>query len=159
MLTINHADTASVSIGKTGKSVTVDFAKMPEASLSYIFEYGYRQILNDARASAKDEAEAVALVEKRLANLMSGTLRASPVREGNPVKRRAMELAEAKVKVNPAFIAWAQKAGIKTTSKDAVKKMRELAAAAIAVEGNQFVERAKADVAAAKELGDIEIEL
>lgn len=148
-ITITNAP-ESISLKALDKTLNIDFAKMPEASLNHVFAYGIRQILNDAMASAKTDAEREAAANKRLDNLMTGTLRASPVREGNPVRRRALELAYAKVVVHPAFIAWAQKAGIKVTHKDAVKAAREQAAKWVAVEGNKFMVQAAKDVEEAK---------
>ena len=71
----------SVGIGKTGQSVVVKWDDLPELSKRHVLDYGIRQILNDARASAKTDDEAVSMVEKRLENLLSGTLRASAIRE------------------------------------------------------------------------------
>lgn len=155
---IQASDDQTISIGKTGKSVSLKLSQLPQASVEHIFAYGLRQILNDARASAKNDAEAVTFTEKRLANLLSGTLRASPVREGDPIKARAMDLALAKVNAAPAFIAWLQSASLKKSDKVAVAKARELAKKAIEVEGNAFVTQAKIDVEGSKGL-EIEIEI
>jgi galactose-1-phosphate uridylyltransferase len=114
-------------------------------------------------ASAKTDAEAEGAAQKRLDNLMNGTLRASPVREGNPVRARAMELALEAVMKHSAFIAMCQKAGIKTSHKDAVKKAREQAAKWVAVDGNKFTALAEKQVADAKanaaEVGELDITL
>ena len=150
---------SSINIGKTGKSVTVDYAKMPQASLDHVFAYGIRQILNDARASAKTEAEAEAMTAKRLDNLMSGTLRASPVREGNPVRARALELAIAKVVRSPKFIAWAQAEGVKVSDKRAQAAARDNAKRLIEVEGNPFMAQAEKDVAEAAKINVDDLDL
>lgn len=157
-ITINSAP-SSINLKKIGKTVTVDFEKMPQASLDHIFAYGIRQILNDAMASAKTEAEGEASANKRLDNLMSGTLRASPTREGNPVRKRALELAEGKLVKHPAFIAWAQANGYKVTSKEAAKELRRQATVNIDREGNNFMVQAAKDVAEAAKLEVDDIEL
>lgn len=158
-ITINTVP-ATINLKKIGKAVAVDFSKMPQASLDHVFAYGIRQILNDAMASAKTEAEGEASANKRLDNLMSGTLRASPVREGNPVRARAMELALAKFVKHPAFIAWLAKNSLKVSSKDAVKEARRQATLWIDKPGNQFIAQAEKDVAASKEIAvdDLEVD-
>lgn len=157
-ITITNAPTV-ISLKALGKDVAIDFAKMPEASLNHVFAYGIRQILNDAMASAKTDAEREAGAAKRLDNLMNGTLRASPIREGNPVRARAMELAIAKVVKHPKFIEWCQKSGIKVSHKDAVKAAREQAKKWVDVEGNKFMAQAEKDVAEAKTLNADDLDL
>lgn len=125
---------------------------LPEASLRKIFEYGAQRIMNDSTASGKDDAERLSLANKRWDNLKAGVIRATGVRTGDPVKRRALELAEAKVKMAPKFVAWLAEAGLKMGDKVAVAKVRELAEKQVAVEGNPFIARAKIDVEAAKGL-------
>ena len=159
MITIETTDVVTVQLPKAQKPLDVPVADLSPTVLAHIFSYGLRQILNDAMASGKTEAEKQALAEKRLANLVSGTLRASPIREGNPVRRRAIELASAAVVANPTFIAWAAKASLKVTSKDAVAKARAIAVEAVDKPGNKFTAQAELDVAAAKAIGEIEIEL
>lgn len=157
MITINNAPNA-ISLKKIGKELSIDFTKMPQASLEHVFAYGIRQILNDAMASAKTDAEAEAGARKRLDNLMSGTLRASPVREGNPVRQRAMELALAKVIKHPKFVEWCQKSGIKVSHKDAIAEARRQAKVAVDKPDNAFMAQAAKDVEASQGL-DIDIEL
>lgn len=161
----------SIDLKKIGQSLGIDFNAMPAESKLHVVEYGIRQILNDAMAQVKpavkggdltdvQKGEALAFATKRLDNLMSGTLRASPVREGNPVRARAMELAMDKIIKHPSFIAWCQKAGIKVTHKDAVKELRRQAKVNVDRDGNSFIVQAEKDVAAAKATGaDIELDL
>lgn len=126
-----------------------------------VFEYGLQRILNDACAGAKNDDEALSLAKKRWDNLVAGVVRASPIREGNPVRKRAMELATAAITRNAAFLAAIGKAGLKVTSKEAVAKAKELAEKKIAEPGNPFIAQAEADVAAAKGLviEDLDIEV
>lgn len=155
---INNAP-ATISLKAIEKSVSIDWAKMPQESLEHVFAYGIRQILNDAMAPKGTAGEKEGMAAKRLANLMSGTLRASPVREGNPVRARAMELALAKFVKHPKFIEWCQKAGIKVSHKDAVKEARRQATLWIDKEGNQFVAQAEKDVAASKGISTDDLEV
>lgn len=153
----------SVPANFTAKVRGQDFPVLPQTisaiGLAKIFEYGLQRIFNDAAASAKTDAEAVELANKRLDNLTAGIIRAAGVRQGDPVKRRALELAESAVKANANFQAWVAKTGLKISDKAVVAKLRELAANAVAVEGNQFTAQAKIDVEAAKGLGGIELDL
>lgn len=149
----------NVSLMKIGKALDVDIAKLPQVSLSHIFDYGLRQILNDAMASAKTESEALASANKRLDNLLAGTLRASAIRQGDPIKRRAAELAEASVRKNQKFQAWLAANKLKSADKDAKAMIASQVAKAIAPEGNAFVKQATLDVEAAKGIGEIELEL
>lgn len=160
MITIETADTVSVSLPKGQSSVDVNVAKLPASSLSHIFAYGLRQILNDAMASGDKSkpAECLALAQKRLDNLIAGNLRASPSRESDPIKARAIVLASSIIRAKPAFLAWMAKSSLKQSDNEVAKKVRELADAAIAKEGNPFLAQAKIDVEAAKAL-DIEIEI
>lgn len=152
--------TTQIPLIKIGQTLTVDESKLPQASQDFIWQYGLRQILNDAMASAKagkdsnDEAKdsARALAEKRLANLMSGTFRASPIREGDPVRKRALELASHAIAKDAKFRAWLTDGGLKASDKEAVAKLRELATAAIGRDGNRFTAQAEIDVAAVKAL-------
>lgn len=138
-----------------------DIQSLPVASLRKIFEYGLQRISNDSAASAKTDEEAVQLATKRWDNLRNGVIRAAGHRNGDPVKRRAMELAEAKVATAPKFIAWLAEAKLKASDKDAIAKRRELAEKQIAVDGNPFTAQAKKDVEAAKGLSieDLDIEV
>lgn len=137
-----------------------DLRSLPEASLRKIFEYGAQRIMNDSTASGKTDDERLALAQKRWDNLKGGIIRATGARTGDPVKRRALELAEARVKAAPKFIAWLAEAKLKMGDKEAVAKVRELAEKQISVEGNPFIAQAKIDVEAAKSLSidDLDIE-
>lgn len=125
---------------------------LPTQSLRKIVEYGLQRIFNDSTASGKDDAERLSLANKRLDNLKSGVIRATGVRTGDPVKRRALELAEARIRVAPKFVAWLQEAKLKLSDKAAVAKMRELAEKQVGAEGNPFIAQARIDVEAAKGL-------
>lgn len=150
-LTIQTVPTV-VELPKAQSRIGVDPVDWPQHTLDHIFAYGLRQILNDAMASAKSADEAYGMAQKRLDNLIAGTLRAAPNRTGDPVARRAKELAEAAIRVNAAFTAWLGKNGLKPSSKEAKAKLAALVADAVAKPGNKFVEQAKIDVAKAKEL-------
>ena len=96
----------NISIAKAGESVTVDFDALPEVSQKYIIEYGLRQSLNDATASLKRDdyetdddfkAAALAVANKKLDGILSGELRQSAGRIGDPVEAEYMRLAVAAI--------------------------------------------------------------
>jgi hypothetical protein len=141
----------------------VDFPFNPqewtEAGVVKALEYGFQRIMNDSAASAKTDEEAVSLAKKRLDNLSQGIIRAAGSRIGDPVKRRALELAEARIKVAPKFVAWLGEAKLKASDKAAIAKLRELAEKQVSVEGNPFTAQAKIDVESAKGLTIDELDI
>ena len=56
-------------------TLSVDESRFTPAVRDYIWNYGLRQVLNDACAPHKDRADKIAAAELRLANLYEGTLR------------------------------------------------------------------------------------
>ena len=54
--------------------VPVDLSKFPVATLVYVFAYGLRQVLNDAKAGENVPENAKAKMEKRLAKLLAGEM-------------------------------------------------------------------------------------
>jgi len=125
---------------------------LPRASLVKIAEYGLQRIFNDSAASAKTDAEALQLAAKRLDNLRNGVIRASGTRSGNPIMRRALELAEIAVKSDPRFAAWLKAKGLKASDKDALKQLRAQCEKQVAIEGNDFIAQARIDVESSKGL-------
>lgn len=96
----------TITIAKAAKNVVVDFDALPDVSKAYIIEYGLRQSLNDATASLKrDEYKtdgefqdaALAVAEKKLAGILSGELRQSVGRIGDPIEAEYMRLAIAAI--------------------------------------------------------------
>lgn len=69
----------------------------PVDSLAKVFQYGLQQLMNDAAASAETDAEAIELATKRANNLRDGILRASAIREGDPIRAEAIRIATAKI--------------------------------------------------------------
>lgn len=132
-----------------------DIQSWPKQSLAKVLEYGLQRIFNDSAASAKSDAEAVELAGKRLDNLRAGIIRASGTRIGDPVKRRAMELAVAAVQRAPKFQAWLAEAKLKASDKDAIKRRNELAAQHV----EAYMAQAKIDVEAAQALPVLELEI
>lgn len=145
------------SIKKANASFEVPFESYSDAVRAAILEAGLGRILNDLVAGAKTEAESFAAVQKKLDAWARGEVRSAVTREHDPIRKRALELAEAAITRSKAFVAACQKAGVKVTHKDAQAKARELAKAQIAVEGNAFMAQAKIDVEAAKGLGDLDL--
>ena len=82
-------------IRKIDQTFPVDWDELPAESQAYVIAYGLKQSLSDSAAGAKTQAEAEALVHKRLDGLKAGTvgLRAAgePV---DPVAKEALSLAK-----------------------------------------------------------------
>ena len=82
------------------KNVTVTITGVdswPVATQQRVYEYGLRQILADAAAPAKTDAERFAFIEKRAANLQAGLLRSITTRESDPVRAEAVRMAMATI--------------------------------------------------------------
>ena len=92
----------TITIGKTGHSLNVDWDDIPANSQDYAIQYGLRQSLNDAAASFKkadydDESEFKDAVnhaaDSRLAKLYEGTPPRAGSRTTDPVTKRMKLLA------------------------------------------------------------------
>ena len=150
-ITVNMPDAFIAKVAKRDFAVG-DVADWPQVSKDKVFAYGLQRIFNDAGAGGKSADESVALATKRLTNLQGGVLRASPVREGDPVKREAFKLATAKV-----FDA----------IKSAGKKLAEYKTSEIRTLAERYLEKfpntfeiARANVELASEMSvDIDIDL
>lgn len=86
-----------VSIART-HTVDVDESRFTDAVREYIFNYGLKQILNDAGSSGENPDEKLEMANKKLAAMYDGTVRTSGAREGDPVKAEANRLAADMVK-------------------------------------------------------------
>lgn len=122
-----------VALGKIGHSVTVKTERFSDEVITHIFNYGLKQMLNDAAASGKTDDEKVGLFTKKLEAMYEGTLRAA--RESDPIAAEARRIAA----------DWLKRKGVKP-SDDGYKAALAKASAddkvrALAV---QNVERAKA---------------
>jgi len=126
-------------IGKAGM-MEINLAKMPEASLTYIFNYGLKQVLADAHSAAKTGDEAKALSEKKLEALYEGTLRASSGRTSDPVLAEAKRLAKAAIE-----------AGLKAKGKKLKDVEVKAVADAVAKLAPQYMDKAREIVAKAQE--------
>lgn len=118
-----------VNVGK-GIERDVNTSTLPEAALNHAIMIGLRNILMDSHASiTADEypnaylrkAAAEAMVDKKLAALLSGEVRVQSTREGDPVRAEALRMATAMV------TAKIRKAGKKVSDYEA-KAIREAAA-------------------------------
>jgi hypothetical protein len=162
MQTITVPETATVSVRKGARTIS-GIRDWPLASLEKVLQYGFQQLANDAAAPAKKtwtkgqtpteaqtkayDAEVDALVDKRIANLAAGIMRASSVRIGDPVAAEALRIATARVN-----------AALKKASREATAaEVRKLAVELIA-KRPEITDVAKANVAAASGL-DIEVDL
>ena len=143
----------------SGKTYDVDYDALPEVSRAHIIEYGLKQYLRDAAASAKTPDEAHGLISKRVDNLKAGVLRASVTREGDPIRARAMQLVLAALKRSPKVQAHLTQHGYKPTDREAIAFVREIAEKQLSVPGNKWTAQATIDVAAAKALAEVEIDI
>lgn len=91
----------TINVGKS-INIEVDFTSMPQAALDHILYIGARNILMDSHASITAEeypngdqrqAAAGAMVQKKLDALMSGIVRVSSSREGDPIRAEALRMA------------------------------------------------------------------
>lgn len=144
-----------VNVGK-GIELAIDHTALPETALNHAIMIGLRNILMDSHASiTADEypdetarkAAAQAMVDKKLAALMSGEVRVASTREGDPVRAEALRMATDIVKGK------IRKAGKKVADYKA-KAIREAAAKLVTPE---LLAKAKARVDETKsvETGDL----
>lgn len=99
--------TLTIALGSAG-SVDVQPDKFTDQVRDYIFEYGLKQMLNDAHASitakthpkeAERASAKVAMAEKKLASLLAGQVaQARASAERDPVGAEVRRMAEAEVK-------------------------------------------------------------
>lgn len=91
--TIEIDEAYSIPLGRAGKygQLDVNTSKLPAMVHLYLYEYGLRQVLNDAMATKTDDdgnaltvEEIVAKAQKRLQNLYDGTLRARSAGDAEP---------------------------------------------------------------------------
>ena len=66
----------NIAINKASTSIKVEFDDLPDHVQQFVVEYGLRQILNDCHSGEKDPELAMALVEKKLAAMMAGEIKA-----------------------------------------------------------------------------------
>jgi hypothetical protein len=139
-----------VNIGKNIE-IEVDFTAMPKAALDHILYIGARNILMDSHASITRESNpddlteaATAMAEKKLAALMSGEVRVSGSREGDPVRAEALRSATA------VIVAALKKAGkIKKVADVDAKLLREKAGELVASKP-EFMAKARETIEARK---------
>lgn len=93
MITINNA-AREVTIAKL-HTLQVDVAQFNDDVLTYLFNYGLKQVLNDAGSAGKSADEKLAMAETKLAALYNGELRKA--REAgepaDPVGKEAFRIA------------------------------------------------------------------
>lgn len=86
-------------------TLEIDNTRFSDAVNTYIYEYGLRQVINDAMAEKKDEDgkplpndQIVAKAQKRLDNLYAGTLRQRGDAEpADPIEAELYRLAKAAI--------------------------------------------------------------
>lgn len=90
-----------VNVGKSIE-LDIDHTALPEAALAHVIMIGLRNVLMDSHASITTEeypdadardAAARAMVAKKLDALMSGVVRVSSSREGDPIRAEANRMA------------------------------------------------------------------
>lgn len=149
----------TVALGKLGINREINAHKFSPAVHDHVYLYGLRQIVNDAMASGKTADEKVKLADQRIANLLSGTLRASPNRVGDPVMAEALSIATARVEAAIRKAAAAGKCPKLADWKSA--DVRKRAVALIEKDGSIMVAAALAAEAKANvdiDLDDIDLD-
>ncbi len=141
-----------VNVGKSIE-LDIDHEALPANALNHAIMIGLRNILMDSHASitaeeypdaGEREAAARAMVDKKLATLMSGEVRVSTSREGDPVRAEALRSATA------VIVAALKKAGtIKKVGDIDAKLLREKAGELI-VKKPEFMEKAREAIEARK---------
>lgn len=146
--------TMLVNVGK-GIELDVNANALPANALEHVVKIGLRNILMDVHAGESDPKAAREKAERKLAALMSGEVRVTGTREGDPVRAEAMRIATDMVK------AAIRKAGKKLADYEA-SAIREKAKEVLDSEkhGPEIMARAKANVAAKRELAeDLDIDV
>lgn len=151
--------TFNIALGsKVPGGIMVDLDMANEPAIAYLVEYGLKQSLNDAIAAIKVtdadySPEATrAIVEKRLAAIMTGTVRQAGTREASdPVGAEAKKLARAAFNAKPeqtrkaAMTAFRQ-AGITGDDKTVIAAIVDKMAPAFRAEAEKIIEARKAAV-------------
>lgn len=151
---MNVPATITTTVAKS--SFTADGIDALDPSvLSYIFEYGLRQILNDAGSQFKTPEDKIAAAVKKLETLRSGVIRMKTTRESDPIKAEAIRIATEMVEA-------AIKAAAVTGKCPALKEWK---ASDVRVRVNALItanpairETAESNVAAKQAIGAIEID-
>jgi hypothetical protein len=102
---MNIPDNITIPLGRQSVygTLEVPVGKFPPHVLDYVFNYGLRQVLNDAMADKKDDdgnplsADLIrAKAEKRLDNMLAGNLRISreSAEPADPIEAEAHKLAK-----------------------------------------------------------------
>lgn len=112
----------TINLHKIGQTIDVDYDAFTPEVKDFVINYGLTQILNDSMSGVKvgrgaeatddQKAEGRGLVEKRLTALTEGKLRqrvASAKTPADPVAKRALEIAVAKVRASKPFKDWVEK--------------------------------------------------
>lgn len=119
--------TITVPLGRAAKygQLAVECDRLPAHVLVYAFEYGVRQVLNDAMAEKKDEDgnelpvdQIVAKAQKRLDNMYAGELRSrrESAEPADPVEAEAWKMA--KVEMTALYKKQPQWAQVPKGTKD-----------------------------------------
>lgn len=83
-----------ISIAKTHE-IVVNTERFSDHVRQYIFDYGLKQVLNDAGSTGKNADEKLAMANKKLDALYAGEVRQA--RESDPVRAEARNMAKAAV--------------------------------------------------------------
>lgn len=122
-----------INIGKTGTVIDMTDDDATLEVLTYLHQFAFRQILNNAYtsayASAKEDggqekdwtAAGLAAVAKRKTAIDSGDLRAQRDTGGDPIQRRARVICQNKVMASDEFAAFLSQGGYKRSSDEALK--------------------------------------
>jgi hypothetical protein len=149
----------TINLHKIGQTVDVDYDALTDEVKGFVINYGLTQILNDAMSGVKvgrggtateeQVAEGLKLAQGRLTALTEGKLRqrvASAKAPADPVAKRALEIAEGKVRASAGFKAWleAHKPPVKEANAQVRKNAEKVAPNFMDLARKQLDDEAKA---------------
>lgn len=139
-----------VNIGKDIE-LEIDYTELPTNAFEHVIRIGLRNILMDSHASITRESNpndmqdaARAVAEKKLAALMTGEVRVSGSREGDPVRAEAIRSASA------VIVAALKKAGTIKKVADIDSKLLREKAVELVGKKPEFLEKARETIEARK---------
>ena len=155
MREVTLPDSFDILIPKAGQKATIAFADYPDNAIAHFLEYGVRQLSVDATASVDKDApdradKAMALVNKRLANMKEGKIRDYGGRTTDEVEALAWDMAEREAKEE------LKRKSVKVSSDDGKKQVAKLTAeklekyAYFRTIARETIERRDAAIAAAQ---------
>lgn len=127
MTQVQLADTFAYACKKTGKTYDLPLSKWSQDVLAQVIAAGIGRYMTDVHASAKDKAEADALIVKKIDALNRGEVRAPRESTADPVDVEARKLGVQLAKDDEGFKEWLRDSKLKATEGDGLKAFVALA--------------------------------